>query len=295
MKVPVEEIEKAYEGKTPPEAPSSNVIWRRPGAVRKWERAKAGLARRRLATTTPGWPNDTASSRPKASMRINSRARPNRFARLDRNRDGHITEDDMNWSERNPWVQQSYMVGRLFRKIDPNGDGKLSREEWMAFFDKASNGKNEMTSEELRDAWLGGMLPEATWRRTNDRNPAERIVRRRSQVAELRARNSTNPRPTLLRRLRMDGERFSSRMWSRSKPVVLVFGNFTCGPFRSMYPGVEDIYRRFKDDAVFLGVYVREAHPTDGWKMDSNAKVGVAVAQPKTYEERIAVAQQCRS
>ena len=66
------------------------------------------------------------------------------------------------------------------------------------------------------------------------------------------------------------------------KPIVLVFGNFTCGPFRSMYPGVEDVYRRFKDNAVFLGIYVREAHPTDGWKMESNTKVGVSVAQPKT-------------
>ena len=78
-----------------------------------------------------------------------------------------------------------------------------------------------------------------------------------------------------------------------TKPIVLVFGNFTCGPFRSMYPGVEEIYRRFKDDAVFLGVYVREAHPTDGWKMESNAKVGVSVAQPKNYAERTEVANQC--
>ena len=80
-----------------------------------------------------------------------------------------------------------------------------------------------------------------------------------------------------------------------TKPVVIVFGNFTCGPFRSMYQGVEDVYRRFKDDAVFLGVYVREAHPTDGWKMDSNAKVGVSVAQPRTYEQRTAVASQCHA
>ena len=60
-----------------------------------------------------------------------------------------------------------------------------------------------------------------------------------------------------------------------------------------MYPGVEDVYRRFKDDAVFLGIYVREAHPTDGWKMESNHKVGVTVAQPKSYADRIAVAEQC--
>jgi thiol-disulfide isomerase/thioredoxin len=77
------------------------------------------------------------------------------------------------------------------------------------------------------------------------------------------------------------------------KPVVLVFGNFTCGPFRSIYPGVDRVYQRYQNDAVFLGVYVREAHPTDGWKMESNSKVGVAVAQPKTFAERTTVAQQC--
>jgi hypothetical protein len=34
-------------------------------------------------------------------------------------------------------------------------------------------------------------------------------------------------------------------------------------------------------------VYVREAHPTDGWVMESNTKVGVAVKQPTTYDERV--------
>ncbi len=77
------------------------------------------------------------------------------------------------------------------------------------------------------------------------------------------------------------------------KPVVLTFGNFTCGPFRGMYPGVEEVCKWFGNEAVFLAVYVREAHPTDGWKMESNARVGVSVAQPKTFAERAAVATQC--
>ena len=38
---------------------------------------------------------------------------------------------------------------------------------------------------------------------------------------------------------------------------------------------------------------MREAHPTDGWKMESNARVGVTVTQPKNYAERVDVAQQC--
>jgi alkylhydroperoxidase family enzyme len=38
---------------------------------------------------------------------------------------------------------------------------------------------------------------------------------------------------------------------------------------------------------------VREAHPTDGWRMDSNDKVGICVQQPRTQPERVAVAGQC--
>ncbi len=56
------------------------------------------------------------------------------------------------------------------------------------------------------------------------------------------------------------------------KPIVLVFGNFTCGPFRSMYSTVEAVRERQKDNADFLFIYVREAHPTDGWAMKSNEK-----------------------
>ncbi len=40
-------------------------------------------------------------------------------------------------------------------------------------------------------------------------------------------------------------------------------------------------------------VYVREAHPTDGWRMESNDRVGATTAQPKSYEERADVAQKC--
>ena len=85
---------------------------------------------------------------------------------------------------------------------------------------------------------------------------------------------------------------------SRNSPAPsrwsLVFGNFTCGPFRALYPDVEAIYRRHKDSATFVMVYVREAHPTDGWKMDSNGRAGVAVKQSTTNEERTAVCEQFR-
>jgi hypothetical protein len=77
------------------------------------------------------------------------------------------------------------------------------------------------------------------------------------------------------------------------KPIVLVFGSFTCGPFRSQSGNMEKIFRRYKDRATFVMVYVRDAHPTDGWRMDSNDRVGAVTAQPTSYDERVAVAQKC--
>jgi hypothetical protein len=52
---------------------------------------------------------------------------------------------------------------------------------------------------------------------------------------------------------------------------------------------------RFGNEVDFLAVYLREAHPTDGWKMASNERVGVRVAQPKTREERCQAAHLCDS
>jgi Iodothyronine deiodinase len=53
---------------------------------------------------------------------------------------------------------------------------------------------------------------------------------------------------------------------------------------------VVKIYNDYKDRADFLTVYVREAHPTDEWQMKSNVKEDVCYAQPKTLEQRVAIA-----
>jgi hypothetical protein len=50
---------------------------------------------------------------------------------------------------------------------------------------------------------------------------------------------------------------------------------------------------QYADRAVFLAVYVREAHPTDGWRMASNDRAGIAEPQPRSVEERVAVACRC--
>lgn len=288
--LPLRDLEKAFEGQTPPESVRMLLAisrgslmgagdgWFGPGAGRySW----SWLAEK-LAVAPDG--AITREQFPGSDLW---------FSRLDRNKDGKIRGDDFDWSESNPWVQQSYIVNRMFRRIDPTGDGRLSRDEWQAFFDKASARKDHLLMDDLRDALIGGasggFLPGDA--------PSQEVLIRGLFAGELGSLQEgprvgdqapdfalkTHDGSRLMRLGEIVGE----------KPVVITFGNFTCGPFRSMFPGVEDVHRRFAQEATFIAVYVREAHPTDGWKMESNARVGVTVAQPKTYDERKSVATQC--
>src|SRR5687767_2926415 len=75
------------------------------------------------------------------------------------------------------------------------------------------------------------------------------------------------------------------------KPVVLIFGSYTCPPFRDVYPTLERLHQTYGDQVAFYYVYIREAHAEDGWKISRNQREGIAIKDPKTMEERIAVAQ----
>jgi hypothetical protein len=53
------------------------------------------------------------------------------------------------------------------------------------------------------------------------------------------------------------------------------------------------MYQRYRERVEFFVVYIREAHPTDGWQVEPNEKDEVLYAQPTTLDERAAVAQAC--
>jgi len=50
---------------------------------------------------------------------------------------------------------------------------------------------------------------------------------------------------------------------------------------------------RYGDRVEFLAVYVREAHPIDGWRMPSNDKAGISVNQPRDLDEKSSIADKC--
>lgn len=56
---------------------------------------------------------------------------------------------------------------------------------------------------------------------------------------------------------------------------------------------LEAIHQRFGAAVDFVLVYVREAHPTDGWSMTINVAEAIEFAQPTNLDERVAVASVC--
>lgn len=214
------------------------------------------------------------------------------FERLDRDGDGTITPSDLDWSDRNPYVLQAGMVNRLFRRMDWSGDGKLTREELDEFFKMVAAGKEFVTADDLRRA----MIPRGPSGFAPGDGPAVPTLVRGLFAGEIGSM-SEGPRlgekaPDFTLKTVDGSESVRLSKLIGTKPVVLIFGNFTCGPFRALYPELDLIHQRLKGEANFLMVYVREAHPTDGWHMESNARAGVKVAQPTTFEERVKVSGQ---
>ncbi|MAG13429.1 MAG: deiodinase [Spirochaetales bacterium] len=57
---------------------------------------------------------------------------------------------------------------------------------------------------------------------------------------------------------------------------------------------MESIYEQYRNDAAFYVVYIREAHPSDGWQVSSNKREGVVFEQPSTFESRTEIAEACQ-
>jgi len=283
-------LESAYQGQTPPEAVRMLTAilrgsqmgpgegWFGPAQTRynwTWLAKRCGVDPAKGAITRKQFPGLDAW-----------------FACLDRDKDGSITPGDLDWSDRNPYVQMLYLTNRLFRRMNSSGNGRLSKDELLQFFDKAAAGKNYVSAEDFRDTLLrgisGGFQPGDA--------PRKDVLIRGLFAGEIGSMNEgpklNEPAPQFTLKT-VDGKgTVDLAKLIGPKPVVLVFGNFTCGPFRSFYPEVETVYQRYKRDACFLMIYVREAHPTDGWKMESNTRASVAISQPTTFAERVAAGKQ---
>lgn len=217
------------------------------------------------------------------------------FARLDRDRDKVVSAADFDFS---PHALTPSAGSMLFFRLDRDGNGKISREEFDAFFKSMDGGDQDfLTLSDLEQAFRPAPPSAAPAGAARPSGPSKETLIRglfRQEIGSLKPGPSVGSKVPdfTLKTNDGKGEVTLSKLIG-PRPVVLVFGNFTCGPFRSQAGNVEKLYRMYKDRATFAMVYVREAHPTDGWQMESNDRVGVSLPQPKTYEERVEVARTC--
>jgi glutathione peroxidase-family protein len=76
------------------------------------------------------------------------------------------------------------------------------------------------------------------------------------------------------------------------RPVALIFGSYTWPPFRHQVGALEAMYARYRGEVQFFVVYIREAHPTDGWQVPQNVREQILFVQPKQFDDRRQVARQ---
>ena len=82
----------------------------------------------------------------------------------------------------------------------------------------------------------------------------------------------------------------------KGKVLVVLFGNYSSPGFRDRADDYEQLRKQFANRAEFLIVYTRESHPVGegGWEVERNKHAHVLVEQPKTFEERKALARQAK-
>lgn len=215
------------------------------------------------------------------------------FARLDRDDSGSLEESDFDWNKHS--LSPSPGMS-LFFMTDRDGNGKLTQEEFAKLFQNiAGEGSEFISLDDVRDQFQ----PPA--RRTAEPQRPDRPSRStliaglvNQEIGSLQSGPKLNDAAPDFTLSSLDGQQVTLSKAIGTKPIVLIFGNFTCGPFRSQAGNIEKLYERYKDRANFYLVYVREAHPSDGWWMQSNQRVGIDLSQPKDNTGRRKIAAQCR-
>jgi hypothetical protein len=153
------------------------------------------------------------------------------FGRLDRDRDGAVTKEDLDWSPSSAYLRGRSMARPRFSMMDENSNGRVTRKEWEALFDRIAKGKKYLTPDDLADA-LYAPPPRP---KKDEGPPPDMPSRKTLLVALFRGElGSAHEGPDVGRMApeftlkTHDGKRTISLSEFRGrKPVVLVFGSFT--------------------------------------------------------------------
>ena len=211
------------------------------------------------------------------------------FARLDRSRDGVLTAIDFDFHIHAPAPSAGAL---LFSRTDRDANGKVTREDLDAFFRAMDGGSHgflslsdlQRRSRSPRDPRRiqvgieGDARPEPFPAGAGSLQPGPKLMSRRLTSLSRRstASESSRSRSSSARGRSSSSSAISPAARSAARPATS----------RNSIGGT-------RTAPTFAMIYVREAHPTDGWVAESNERAGISLRQPRSYEERAGVAQTC--
>lgn len=70
------------------------------------------------------------------------------------------------------------------------------------------------------------------------------------------------------------------------RPVVLVFGSYTCPQFRGSADAIKALHAKYKDRVAFQLVYIKEAHAAGQWQSSINEREHVDMQPAKDLAEK---------
>jgi hypothetical protein len=158
------------------------------------------------------------------------------FRRLDRDHDGAIKPEDLDWSPRSAYLRQQQAARRRFVMIDTNSNGRISKEEWDAFFARASRDRRALTPEDLSDAFDPPAPEQPKGKPDRSRTSASAEPSRWTLLVglfkgELGSRYEGSRvgdlAPDFTLKTHDGRDQITLSRFRDKQPVVLVFGNFT--------------------------------------------------------------------
>jgi Iodothyronine deiodinase len=75
---------------------------------------------------------------------------------------------------------------------------------------------------------------------------------------------------------------------------VLIFGSYSCPNFRTSADALKTLATTYGSQALFLLVYIREAHSSENWESTRNNREGVSISAATTLSEKEDHAIMCR-
>jgi tetratricopeptide (TPR) repeat protein len=129
----------------------------------------------------------------------------------------------------------------------------------------------------------------------------EILEQRRSTAAAAFLKRAAQLRPTAVRNVVAAGVEGGVAVGSTApefpalgtKPVVLIFGSYTCPQFRGASAALNELADKYASRMRFLLVYVKEAHGSSAWESTINEREGVVMPPPRNLAEKQEHADVC--